>query len=98
MPARRLHENFCSIFRLGARAPGGRGQDLSWPDDSADKPATVGQLREWLIQQSDDHAEVLAQTKGPRAARNQTMCFANEPLTDGAEVAFFPPVTGVSQS
>lgn len=72
----------------------GAGQDVSWADDAADKPATVGQLREWLIQQSGDHAEVLAHTKGLRAACNQTMCFANEPLTDGAEVAFFPPVTG----
>lgn len=72
----------------------GAGQDVSWADDAADKPATVGQLREWLIQQSADHAEVLAHTKGLRAACNQTMCFANEPLSDGAEVAFFPPVTG----
>ena len=52
----------------------GAGQDVSWADDAADKPATVGQLREWLVQQSADHAEVLAHTKGLRAACNQTMC------------------------
>lgn len=72
----------------------GAGQDVSWADGAADVPATVGDLRQWLIAQSPDHAEALALSKGLRAACNQTMCSAAEPLTDGAEVAFFPPVTG----
>lgn len=72
----------------------GAGQDLVWADGAPDAPATVGDLRQWLIAQSEFHAEALALSKGLRAACNQTMCSAQEPLTDGAEVAFFPPVTG----
>jgi sulfur-carrier protein len=36
----------------------------------------------------------LAQTKAVRAALNQTMCADDAALIEGAEVAFFPPVTG----
>ena len=72
----------------------GAGQDLVWADDASDVPATVGDLRQWLIAQSDEHADALAMSRGLRAACNQTMCSAQEPLLDGAEVAFFPPVTG----
>jgi sulfur-carrier protein len=55
---------------------------------------TVGELRAWLCSQSAAHAEALAQTKAVRAALNQTMCADDAALIDGAEVAFFPPVTG----
>lgn len=72
----------------------GAGQDLVWADGASDVPATVGDLRQWLITQSADHADALAMSRGLRAACNQTMCSAQEPLLDGAEVAFFPPVTG----
>ena len=72
----------------------GAGQEVAWVDGALGAPATVGELRAWLIDQSADHAEALAMSKGLRAACNQTMCSAHEPLTDGAEVAFFPPVTG----
>lgn len=72
----------------------GAGQDLVWADGASDVPATVGDLRQWLIAQSDAHADALAMSRGLRAACNQTMCSAQEPLLDGAEVAFFPPVTG----
>ena len=72
----------------------GSWQDLVWADGMVDVPTTVGELRQWLIAQSEVHAEALALTKGLRAACNQTMCSAQEPLVDGAEVAFFPPVTG----
>ncbi|MGE5450782.1 MAG: MoaD/ThiS family protein [Acidobacteriota bacterium] len=72
----------------------GAGQELVWADDAPDTPTTVGELRQWLIAQSDAHADALAVTRGLRCACNQTMCSSQEPLTDGAEVAFFPPVTG----
>lgn len=72
----------------------GAGQDLVWAEGAADVPATVGDLRQWLIAQSETHADALAMSRGLRAACNQTMCSAQEPLLDGAEVAFFPPVTG----
>ena len=32
--------------------------------------------------------------RGLRMACNQALCEADEPLSDGDEVAFFPPVTG----
>ena len=57
-------------------------------------PKTVGQLRDWLIQQSPAHAAALTQAIGLRMAFNQTLCSADQALADGAEVAFFPPVTG----
>jgi len=40
------------------------------------------------------HATVLDVARGLRMALDQTLCHADEPLHDGAEVAFFPPVTG----
>lgn len=55
---------------------------------------TVGGLRDALIAQGGVHAEALARSQFLRAARNQQMVDEAEPLTDGDEVAFFPPVTG----
>ena len=56
--------------------------------------ATVGQLRDQLLARGGRHAEVLARQRAVRCALHQTMCDESAPLTDGAEVAFFPPVTG----
>ena len=39
-------------------------------------------------------AEMLARGRALRAALNQTMCAETAEIADGAEVAFFPPVTG----
>ncbi|WP_374317267.1 MoaD/ThiS family protein [Aquabacterium sp.] len=72
----------------------GTGESLSWADDAPDCPRTVGQLRSWLIARSARHAEALDLSIPLRAACNQFMCHADEALPDGAEVAFFPPVTG----
>jgi molybdopterin synthase sulfur carrier subunit len=60
----------------------------------ADAPRTVGALWAWLQARSPAHAEALAEGQCLRTALNQTLCDADEPLPDGAEVAFFPPVTG----
>ena len=49
-------------------------------------------LRDWLIQRGDPW-QVLGEAQ-LMCARNQTMCSLDEPLADGDEVAFFPPVTG----
>lgn len=57
-------------------------------------PLTVGQLRDQLIARGEPHAEALARGRALRAALNQTMCAETVELTPGAEVAFFPPVTG----
>jgi molybdopterin synthase sulfur carrier subunit len=55
---------------------------------------TVGALRDQLIARGGNHAEVLARGRALRAALNQTMCAETTELSEGAELAFFPPVTG----
>jgi molybdopterin synthase sulfur carrier subunit len=62
--------------------------------DSPEGPRTVGELRTWLIARSERHAEALGLARGLRTAYNQTLCGPDQPLESGAEVAFFPPVTG----
>ena len=59
-----------------------------------EKVKTVSQLRAHLITRGGVWAEALAEGKALRCALNQTMVEANTALIDGAEVAFFPPVTG----
>lgn len=56
--------------------------------------ATVGELRAQLVARGGRHAEVLAQGRALRVALNQTLCGEGEVLSPGAELAFFPPVTG----
>ena len=56
--------------------------------------STVAQLRDALIARGDRHAEVLARQRAVRVAVQQVMADEAMVLTDGAEVAFFPPVTG----
>jgi molybdopterin synthase sulfur carrier subunit len=55
---------------------------------------TLGQLRDLLIARGDPHAQALARGRAVRCAINQTMADESAVLTAGAEVAFFPPVTG----
>ncbi|MES2585936.1 MAG: molybdopterin converting factor subunit 1 [Pseudomonadota bacterium] len=55
---------------------------------------TIADLRAYLVQRGGPWAEVLASTKIIRCALNQEMVADSTPLVEGAEVAFFPPVTG----
>ncbi|MBU3601908.1 molybdopterin converting factor subunit 1 [Polynucleobacter sp. AM-25C3] len=55
---------------------------------------TIAELRAHLIQRGNPWAEVLASGKVIRCALNQEMVNESTPLVEGAEVAFFPPVTG----
>ncbi|MEY4295200.1 MAG: hypothetical protein RLY82_888 [Pseudomonadota bacterium] len=55
---------------------------------------TIKALRDMLIEKGVPYSEVLARGKSVRAAFNQVMTDESTQLTDGAEVAFFPPVTG----
>lgn len=55
---------------------------------------TIEALREELIARGGIHAEVLARGKAVRIALNQIMSSESADLIDGAELAFFPPVTG----
>lgn len=56
--------------------------------------ATLAALRDELIARGGAHAEALARGRAVRVSLNQTMADESAVLTDGAEVAFFPPVTG----
>ena len=55
---------------------------------------TIADLRNYLIQRGNPWAEVLASGKVIRCALNQEMVSDSTLLVEGAEVAFFPPVTG----
>ncbi|MFN9210946.1 MAG: molybdopterin converting factor subunit 1 [Betaproteobacteria bacterium] len=56
--------------------------------------ATVAQLRVWLIARGEPWAVAFTEIKRIRAAVDQAMAADDSSLRDGAEVAFFPPVTG----
>jgi molybdopterin synthase sulfur carrier subunit len=56
--------------------------------------ATLADLRDELIARGGPHAAALARGKAVRMALDQVMRPESAPLRDGAEVAFFPPVTG----
>jgi len=56
--------------------------------------ATVAAVRDALIARSPAHAQALARGRAVRTALNQTLCDEAAAVHDGAEVAFFPPVTG----
>lgn len=56
--------------------------------------ATVGTVRDALLARSPAHAQALARGKALRSALNQTLCDESAAVGEGAELAFFPPVTG----
>ncbi len=55
---------------------------------------TVAALRDVLIARGGAAAEALARTRHVRMALNQNLVDESAPLSEGCEVAFFPPVTG----
>ena len=67
----------------------GASEMIELPDGSS-----VGALRDVLLSLGGQHAELLARGRAVRCALNQTLCDESAVLSDGAEVAFFPPVTG----
>ncbi len=56
--------------------------------------ATLAALRDHLIAVSPRHADALRRGRSLRCAVNQVLADETVVLADGAEVAFFPPVTG----
>jgi molybdopterin synthase sulfur carrier subunit len=65
--------------------------------EQVDLPAgvdTAAALRRHLAARGGAWADALADTRRLRVAVDQSMAPADAPLRDGAEVAFFPPVTG----
>ena len=63
---------------------------LSWQTEAA----TVGALRDELIARGGVWAEALARGRAVRASLDQVMVNDEAALRPGAELAFFPPVTG----
>ncbi len=60
----------------------------------ATRSATLGALRDELVARGEPYASALARGKAVRMALDQEMADEAAALRDGAEVAFFPPVTG----
>ena len=56
--------------------------------------ADLAALRMELISKGENYSNGLSAGKAIRMALNQLVCDDNTPLTENAEVAFFPPVTG----
>ena len=81
----RLVEKYFASIREGL----GRGSEAL--DTSA---LTLGQLRDELVARGGAYAQALARGRSVRVALNQVMSEESAALTEGCEVAFFPPVTG----
>ncbi|WP_066270089.1 molybdopterin converting factor subunit 1 [Hydrogenophaga palleronii] len=56
--------------------------------------ATLAALRAELVARGGAYADALAPGRAVRVALNQAMSDEAALLTEGAEVGFFPPVTG----
>ncbi|MBJ9964840.1 molybdopterin converting factor subunit 1 [Burkholderia seminalis] len=70
---------------------------LGVADEAADVPdsvTTVGDVRAWLRVRGGAWADTLAEGRALRMACNHEMTDPDTRLTEGCEVAFFPPVTG----
>lgn len=76
-------------FFASIRETIGQGNE-SWTTSAAN----VAALRDSLIARGEPYADALARGKSVRIAVDQQMCDESTVLHEGAEVAFFPPVTG----
>jgi molybdopterin synthase sulfur carrier subunit len=79
------------LYFAWVRAKIGKGREDVAPPASV---VTVADLVGWLRQQSPGHAEAFADLACIRAAINQEFVAPDTPIPAGAEIAFFPPVTG----
>ncbi len=71
-------------------ALGKSSEQLTLPADVRDLEG----LRALLVARGGAWEQELAPSKPVRAAVNQAVALGDVPLSDGDEVAFFPPVTG----
>jgi molybdopterin synthase sulfur carrier subunit len=72
-------------------------ETLGASQETATRPSdvtTVGAVRSHLASRGGVWAEALAPERALRMAYNQVMCSPQTEISDGCEVAFFPPVTG----
>ncbi len=66
------------------------GEEISLPAEVN----TIAQLIDWLVARGDNYQAAFADLKVIRVALNQQYVKFDSPVSDGDEVAFFPPVTG----
>jgi molybdopterin synthase sulfur carrier subunit len=78
------------FFASVREAVGTAQESLELPADVT----TAGQVRDHLRSRGGPWAEALAEGRSLRIACNQQMAEPSTPVTEGCELAFFPPVTG----
>ncbi len=79
------------LYFASLREAVGRDREtLELPGDVA----TVGAVRAWLRNRGEPWSHALAEGRNVRAAVDRRMAAADSTFADGAELAFFPPVTG----
>jgi sulfur-carrier protein len=76
-------------FFASLREKLGAEGSLSLPPGS-----TVRDARAALVALGEPHASALAPGRAVRAALNQKLCAESTAVSNGDELAFFPPVTG----
>jgi len=69
-------------------------EDLELPDDAFAKALTILKLKAYLAKRSDVWQQMLLGKLKVRGAINHELVDDNAQISDGDEVAFFPPVTG----
>ncbi|MFT3821392.1 MAG: MoaD/ThiS family protein [Rubrivivax sp.] len=76
-------------FFASLREALGPGEELA-----VEPGLTLGRLRVQLAARGGAYAQRLGEGRAVRGAVDQVMADDATPVPDGAEVAFFPPVTG----
>jgi molybdopterin synthase sulfur carrier subunit len=72
-------------------------EELDVDREAVDLPGditTIGGLKDWLGQRGAHWQTALDDSQSLGIALNQSLANNESELTEGAEVAFFPPVTG----
>ncbi len=72
----------------------GDGEEVEIEVSERGAPADIAALRRLLVARGGPHAQALAYGRAVRCALDRVMADGDASLRDGAEVAFFPPVTG----
>ena len=83
----KLHLRFFASIREGL---GVAQEEIVIPDSVK----TIADLRAFLTMRGAPWSDVLSIDRVLRCALNQQMVSADTALLEGAEIAFFPPVTG----
>ncbi|MDA0339094.1 MAG: molybdopterin converting factor subunit 1 [Proteobacteria bacterium] len=72
-------------------------EHIGMDEENVAQPETVNNVEtliDWLITRGPGYMAAFENRKVVRAAVNQDFAEPDHPVTDGDEVAFFPPITG----